>query len=114
MVLFIVGENTKKIYKCKPEMYLIWQGYVLFGLHNAISTYKVPYLLYWNVLHIAQCLKYFMTIRGVWMRVFTDNICGCNLISRGMPYIRCWSLKANLKQQETCNPFKQVKCIGFY
>ena len=37
---------------------------MFFGLHNVISTHKIPYLLYWNVLRIAQFLKYCMSHMG--------------------------------------------------
>ena len=57
MVLFIIGEKIKQIHRHKLEISLIWYGYVFFGLHNVIATHKVSYLL-WNVLRIAQCLKY--------------------------------------------------------
>ena len=50
MILFIIGEKIKKTHRRKPEISLI-------------STHKVPYLLCWNVLCIAQCLKYCMTMR---------------------------------------------------
>ena len=73
---------------------------MIFGLHIVISSYASR--------NISR------SIRGVWMRVFTDQVCKCNLISRWMPDIGWWSLKANLKQQQTCDLFRQAKCIGFH
>ena len=64
MILFIIGEKIMETHPRKVEISLIWYGYVFFGLHNVISTHKVPKLLYWNVLLIAQCLKYCMTHIG--------------------------------------------------
>ena len=76
MVLFIIGEKMKEIHRRRPEISLIWYDYVLFGLHNVISTHKhdkVSYLLCWNVLRIVQCLNYCMAHTGRLDEVFTEH-----------------------------------------